>query len=133
MSAPSHVRGQSAVAPDTATNSSATPATRSEGAQRQRIRWFVAGHVGAVTLVHLLAAWVGDGWAPPPFPPDLTTAQRQLLLAPARPAPGVAAAAEADADMAPGGQPAPEVDAPWQRDTPRTAPPARTPAQENLR
>lgn len=54
--------------------------------ERQRVRWFVAGHVLAVWLLLQLALLFGDGHAPPPFPPDLSPAQRAQALALPQPA-----------------------------------------------
>jgi hypothetical protein len=117
MSAPQH-RPAARAATNDGLERRARPAAQPDSVERQRIRWFVAGHVGAVTLVYLIAAWVGDGWAPPPFPPDLTAAQRQRLLAPAAgaPLPGPSTAPQA----APTAGPVTAVDlaAPWHQAVP---------------
>lgn len=116
MSAPQQRPGASAasVPADLRAKQAAAP----ESIDRQRIRWFVAGHVGAVALLYLIAAWVGDGWAPPPFPPDLTEAQRQQLLAPASAAPMSADPADRQPAPTRGQSVAPDLAAPWHQAAP---------------
>ena len=94
--------------------------------QRHGVRLFVAGHVGAVTLVYLLAAWVGDGKAPPPVPPDLSAAQRPALLATVQPdrlGPDAVRLDPARSELASGQRQVQDLAAPWHAPATATADP----------
>lgn len=108
---PQHPAARTATQPAEATP--ARQAASPDGTERARIRWFVAGHVGAVTLLYLIATWAGDGWAPAPFPPDLTSAQRQHLLDAAARTPPLAPAADAPGSRTPAAPPSTDLAAPW--------------------
>lgn len=119
MSAPP----QRSAAPNAArpSDDSRTCPPAADSAERQRIRWFVSGHVGAVALVYLIATWVGDGWAPPPFPPDLTAAQRQQLLAESLRTPVPVLATDLQVIQAPVAPRSADLAAPWHQASPESA------------
>jgi hypothetical protein len=52
-------------------------------ANRRRLRWFVALHVGAVSGIYALALVIGGGLATPPFPAnERVVAHAQVLAGP---------------------------------------------------
>lgn len=58
-----------------------------EGAQRRRVRLFVALHLGAVGLIYAVALFLGGGFAGPNWPPAASTLALASVQPPANPAP----------------------------------------------
>ncbi len=75
--------------------------------QRRRLHLFLAGHVGAVSLIYGLALKLGGGIASVPFPPDLPQVAPSRTAAPQP----TAAAVDLEVRLVPLG--APDVEAPW--------------------
>ena len=95
-----------------------TEAAQPSAADRHaaRLRWFLVGHVLAVLLIYAVALFVGGGWAPAPFPPDVPVrAQRSVPP----PAPGRAAVPVVSEPRTALVMPtaAPDLAPPWAHDT----------------
>lgn len=72
---------------------SAPPLSNTGERERRRLRWFVAAHVGLGWAIYGVALAVGDGLAPPPFPPSVPTPGLPVaVIAPAASAPAPAPA-----------------------------------------